>query len=98
MALGALAMVGVAILFVVWAVASLICWVLFLPFKLMGLVFKGLAFLLVLPILLIVAVVAALVFGLGIFSFLLPALPLVLIALAFVWLLRREKRTVSHAR
>jgi len=94
--LGMLLMVGVAVFGVLWAVASLVCWILFLPFKLLGLVFRGFAFLLALPFLLIAGVLGALAFGVGFLIFLLPALPLVLLALGIWWLMKRRARPAVH--
>jgi hypothetical protein len=97
--LGVLSVVALVFLGLFWAVASLICSALFLPFKLLGLVFKGFALLLTLPFLLLAAILAAAVFGVGVFAFLLPALPFVLLVLAIVWLARRGRSSaVSAAR
>lgn len=98
LALGAFAFVALAVLGLLWAVASFVCWILFLPFKLLGLAFKGLGLLLMLPFLLIAGVVGALVFGVGVFAFLLPALPFILVVLAIVWLMRRGRSEASPAR
>lgn len=97
-----IAVLSVAALFflgLLWAVASLVCWVLVLPFKVLGLVFKALGFLLTLPVLVIAGVIAVSVFGLGALSFLLPALPIVLLVMVIVWLARRGRASaVSTAR
>ena len=90
MVLGALAIAAMAVLGVLGAVASLVCWVFFLPFKLLGLVFRSFAFLLALPFLLIAGLIGVAVFGVGIFLFLFPAIPLVLILLGIWWLARRR--------
>jgi hypothetical protein len=92
--LGVLVMVGVAVFGAFWAVASLVCWVLVLPFKLLGLVFKGLAFVLILPFLALAGVLGAVVFGAGLIAFFIPALPLVLLVLGIWWLARRRPPSV----
>jgi hypothetical protein len=91
--LGVLAAVGLAMFGLLWAVLSLVCWVILLPFKLLGLVFRGFAFLLALPFLLIVGILAAVVFGTGLLLFMIPALPFVLLVLGIWWLVRRRDRT-----
>ena len=91
--IGALALAVLAVLGIFWAVASLVCWVLFLPFKLLGLVFRGFAFLLVLPFLVIAGLVGIAIFGVGVLLFLFPAVPVMLIALGIWWLMKhRDKR------
>jgi hypothetical protein len=77
------------------AVVSLICWVLFLPFKILGMVFKGLALLLALPFLAVAALVGAALFGAGMLAFLLPALPFVLLAMGIWWLMGRRARPAT---
>jgi hypothetical protein len=93
--LGILVLVGIAIFGAFWAVASLVCWVLFLPFKLLGLMFRGLAVLLALPLLVLAGILGAMLFGAGLIAFLVPALPLVLLVLAIVWLARRRPPSVA---
>lgn len=87
---GALTVAGFAVFGLLWAVVSLVCWLLFLPFKLLGLAFKGLAFLLAAPFLLIAGLLGATVLAVGFLLFLTPALPFALIALGIWWLLRRR--------
>jgi hypothetical protein len=93
---GAVAVAGLAVLGLVWAVVALVCWLFVLPFKILGLAFRGVAFLLALPFLLIVGVLAAAVFGVGAIVFALPALPIVALA-AFVWWLATRHRTARPA-
>jgi len=69
---------------------SLVFWIVLLPFKLLGLAFKGMAFVLMLPFFLLFAIGAALLFGFGLFMFFIPALPLVLVALGIWWLMKRR--------
>jgi hypothetical protein len=94
-----LGLVGLAVMAVVGlfaALASLIWWVIALPFKLLAFSFKGLAALLALPFLLLFGLLGVVLFGLGMLAFMLPALPLVLVA-ALVWALfrRREKSSAT---
>jgi hypothetical protein len=76
------------------AVASMLWWAVALPFKLLALAFKAVAAVLALPFLLLFAVLGLGLFGVGLLAFLLPALPLVLIAV-LIWALfrRRERRS-----
>jgi hypothetical protein len=78
------------------ALASVIWWVLLLPFKLFAFAFKGLAALLVLPFMLLFGFLGFLLLGFGMLAFMVPALPFVLIGL-LVWAMfrRREKSTAT---
>ena len=95
--LGALVFAGLAVFGALWAAASMVCWILFLPFKLLGLIFRGFAFLLAIPFLAIFAVLGVLVFGAGLLVFFVPALPIVLLAVAVWWLMRRRSHPAAHA-
>jgi hypothetical protein len=94
--IGLLGVVVLAVFGVFWAVGSLICWILFLPFKLLGLIFRGFAFLLALPFLLLAGFFGVMLFGAGMLLFLVPALPLVLIALGVWWLMRRRSHPAAQ--
>jgi hypothetical protein len=89
--LGVLVLAGLTLFGILWAVVSLVCWLIFLPFKLLGLAFKGAAFLLALPFMLLVGLLAVLLFGAGLIAFSLPALPFVLLVLGAWWLVRRAR-------
>ena len=88
-----LAALGFAALVVVSALMAG-AWLVFLPFRLLGWIFKGLGLLLCLPVLLVVGVLAVAVFGFGAVMFLVPVLPFALL----VWILWRTMRrpAVSH--
>ena len=60
----------------------------FLPFQILGWIFKGLGLLLFIPLMLVFAFVGVMVFGVGMAFFLVPLVPLVLV----VWLLWRALR------
>lgn len=75
------------------AVASLIWWVVALPFKLAALVFKGLAAVLLLPFMLLFGVIGFVLFGAGLVAFFVPALPILLIVALVVALFRRRDRS-----
>ena len=93
-ALGAFA--GLAVLSALAGAASLAFWVVLLPFRLLGLVFRGIAFLLFLPILLLVGGGIVLVVGLPILlTLLVIAAPAILFALAIVWLARKTLRRAA---
>ena len=82
---------------IVGSIAALVCWLVVLPFKLLGLVFKGIALVLALPFILIAGLIGMLIFGTGVIFALLPALPIVLFVLAVVWLVRRAHGTGVRA-
>jgi hypothetical protein len=85
---GVVALVCVAVLGILWAVAYLCWWVLFLPFKLFGVAVKGLIFMLMLPLILIAGVVMTLVFGFNVIGALIPAALFVLLVVGVFRLLR----------
>jgi hypothetical protein len=73
----------------------MVCWILFMPFRLLGWVFKGFAGLLMLPFILIACLLGAVLFGVGILMFSVPVLPFALIALFFMWWFRRRPAAVQ---
>jgi hypothetical protein len=78
-------LVGLAVASVVFVI-----WIFVLPFQLLAVVFKGLGFVLILPLLLLLGVIGLSVFGFGLLIALLPLLPF--IALAYVlWRLLRPR-------
>jgi hypothetical protein len=93
-ALGALA--GLVVLSALLGVVSLVFWVVLLPFRLLGLVFRGIAFLLFLPFLALLGGGIALVIGLPILlTLLVIAAPAVLFALAIVWVAKKTLRRAT---
>lgn len=93
-AIGLLA--GLILLSTLAGVVSLAFWVVLLPFRLLGLVFRGFAFLLFLPFLLLLGGGLLLVIGLPVLlTLLVLAAPVVLFALAIVWLARRGVRRAA---
>ena len=68
--------------------ASMVGWIVVLPFKLLGLLFRGAAFLLALPFILVFGALAAVIGGFGLVVFCLPLIPFALI----VWLAWRLVR------
>ena len=90
LALGAVVVAGLAVFGLLWAVVSMFLWIVLLPFKLLGLVFRGIAVLLALPFLLVFAIIGAALFGAGALVFLVPALPFVLLVIGIAWLMRRR--------
>jgi len=92
-AVGVLA--SVIILSALAGVVSLVFWVVLMPFRLLGLVFRGLAFLLFLPFLLLLGGGLAFLVGIPILlAVLTAAAPVVLLVLAIVWL---AKKTMHRA-
>lgn len=69
-------------------------WLIFMPFRVLGWIFKGVGLLLFLPLLLIFGFLGLLIFGFGALTFLVPFLPFALL----VWILWRVIRrpAVSH--
>lgn len=99
LALGFAAFVVVAVLGAVFGVVALGFWLLLLPFRLLGFVFKALGALLFLPVLLLLGLVIGGLVGIPLlFVLLVPALPVVLIVLAVVWLTRRHLGSTAPAR
>jgi len=77
------------------AIASMIWWVVLLPFKLLAFAFKGLAAVLALPFLILFGVLGFALFGVGLVAFIVPALPLILIVALIVALFRRRDQKSS---
>lgn len=93
--LGALAVAAMVVFGVLGAVASLVCWLVFLPFRLLGGVFHVVTALLLLPLIVLACVVGAVFFGFGIVMFVVPVLPFILIAVFFTWWFRRRSPAVA---
>jgi len=93
--LGVLVLVGITVFGLLWSAVAFFLWVLFLPFKLLGLAFRGVACLLALPFLLIIGLVGVALFGAGLLVFMIPAMPIVLLALGAWWLVRRSSRAAT---
>ena len=92
-AVGVLA--GFVVLSALAGVVSLVFWVVLLPFKLLGFVFRGLALLLFLPFMLLLGGGIVFLVGLPIvFAVLVTVAPPVLLVLAIVWL---AKKTLQRA-
>jgi|KBSSwiStaDraftv2_1062776.scaffolds.fasta_scaffold167817_2 hypothetical protein len=89
-------MLTVMIVGLVVAAVSMALWLVFLPFKLLGFMFKGLGLVLALPILLVFGALGFLVFGIGMFVFMIPCAPFLLVAyLVWRWMRGRPRATVS---
>jgi len=81
---------GLVFLSVVAGAVSLVLWVVLLPFRLLGLVFKGLAALLLLPVLLLCGLGLGALIGIPLlFALAIPLLPVALLIGGIVWLARR---------
>ena len=93
---GAIAFAALVFLGVVGAVVSLVFSLVLLPFKLLGFLFKGVAALLLVPFALVLGLVGFLVFGAGILVLLVPAFPLVLLALGVWWLVKRREQPAAR--
>ena len=95
LALAAVAFVVMAVLGLMASVMALVFWVLFLPFRILGFIFKGFVGLLALPFLVLFAIVGALIFGIGAIAFFLPLLPFALLVAGIWWLVNRRGPTPS---
>jgi hypothetical protein len=94
---GALALAALVFLGLIWAVVSLVFSIVLIPFKLIGFLLRGVAALLLVPFMLALGLVGFLVFGAGMLLFLVPAFPLVLIALGIWWLVKRGRQPATRA-
>jgi hypothetical protein len=93
--LGTLAVAAFVVLAVLASVFGFVMWLIFLPFRIIGWLFHGLALLVALPFLAVFGVVAFVVFGAGMLMFLLPFVPLALLAAGAWWLVRRNQRSAA---
>lgn len=95
--LGALALAAFIVIGSLVTVFSLVGWIISLPFRLVGLAFKGLGLLIGLPLLMFAGLIVALVVGVGALLALVPLLPVILLVLGVVWLVRhRRPRPLPH--
>jgi hypothetical protein len=92
---GALLLAALMFLGVFGFVVSIFFTIFVLPFKLMGLLFKGFAALLLLPVLLVQGFVGLLVFGAGMIALFAPAVPLLLLGLGIWWLVKRGRQPAA---
>jgi hypothetical protein len=87
---------GLIVMSALAGVVSLVFWVVLLPFRLLGFVFRGLAFLLFLPFLLLLGGGLMFLVGLPILlTVLVAAAPAVLFVLAIVWLAKKTLRRAA---
>ena len=93
--LGTLAFAAIVVFGVLASVFGLVMWLVFLPFRIIGWLVQGAAFLLALPFVAIFGVIAFLALGAGLLMFLVPLFPFVLIALGAWWLVRRNQRSAA---
>ena len=93
--LGSLALAAVVVFAVLASVFGLVMWLIFLPFRVLGWLIHGIALLLALPFVAVFGVVAFVALGAGMLMFLVPFLPLALLALGAWWLVRRTRRSAA---
>ena len=89
---GALAFCAFVVIGTLVAAASLLGWLISLPFRLFGLALKGVGLLLGLPFLILGVVLGVVFFGVGALIALLPLVPLALLVMGVVWLVRHSGR------
>lgn len=89
-----MAVVGFTVLVVVGVLAAGLS-LIFLPFKIMGWMIKGVGLLLFIPVMLLFGFIGLMVFGVGMLMFLLPFLPLALLAWLLWKALRRSPAPLS---
>jgi hypothetical protein len=87
---GALLLAALLIVGVVGFVFSLVFSLVLLPLKLFGFLLRGVAAIVLLPVMFVLGLVCFLVFGAGMIAVLVPVLPLLLIGLAIWWLTKRR--------
>jgi hypothetical protein len=95
--LGAVALAGMVVLGTLAAVVAMVCWLLFLPFRLLGWVFHVFTAVLLLPLIVVACVVGAVFFGVGVVMLVVPVLPFILIAVFFTWWFRRRSPLAGRA-
>lgn len=88
----ALAFAAVVVLAVLASVFSLVLGLIALPFRILGWLFHGALALLAIPFVILFAIVGVVVFGAGMLMILVPALPVVALAVLAWWLVRRTQR------
>ncbi len=99
LALGFAAFVVIAVVSALFGVAALVFWVVLLPFRLLGFVFKAQGALLFLPVLLVGGLVLGALIGIPLLlAALVPALPIVLLVALVWWLARRGVHSAASAR
>ena len=69
-------------------------WLVFLPFRLLGWVFKGLGLLLFLPLIVLFGILGVVIFGFGAAVFFVPFLPFALLAFV-IWRWVRKPRSAA---
>ena len=95
--LALLVVVGLVFFGVLAMVARIACWVLFLPFQLLGLLFGGIGFLIALPFVLLGIVLGVLGLGIGVMFLFVPVVPLLLLVGFIAWMMRRGRRKAAIA-
>ena len=95
MVLGFVGLIALVVVGLFASVLSFICWVLFLPFQILGWVFRGLGALLAFPFVLLFAIIGAVIFGFGALLFLLPVVPLALMVALIWWLFSRRSKPTA---
>jgi hypothetical protein len=96
LAVGLAAFVVIAVLGAIGGLVALVLWLVMLPFRILGFAFKLLGALLMLPFLALGGVLLAVLVGVPLlFTLLLPALPIVLLAWLVWWLVHRGDRSTA---
>ena len=88
--MGMMGFVALAVLGLLASVVALVWWLIFLPFRVLGWVFGGLAGLLALPFMLVFALLAMVLFAAGFIAFAIPLLPFALLVGGIWWLMKRR--------
>ena len=87
--------VTVLVVGVVFGALALVFSLVLLPLKLLGFAFRGLAFVLTIPFLIVLGVLAVVVLGAGLLAAFAPFLALAALVGLPIWLLRRKPRAVA---
>jgi hypothetical protein len=94
--LAALMFAGFVVFGALSLAASMVGWVVLLPFKLLGVLFRGAAFLLALPFVLLFGLLAVMIGGFGLLVLFLPLIPFALLVW-LAWRLVRTNRASAHS-
>lgn len=94
---GAMALAITMVVGLVVSLVGAVMWLVFLPFKLLGWMLKGVAMLALMPLLLVAGLVGAVVVGALVLVFATPLLPLIALVALVVWLARRGRPSGATA-
>lgn len=95
--LGVLAFCVIVVVGTLVAAASLLGWLVSIPFHILGFVLRGIGVAIAIPFILLAAVIGVVVFGFGAIALFVPMVPFVILALGVAWLVRHNSRSVHSS-